>query len=31
MFVLRAPLQRLATVLQAPLRDLALVLKQVEK
>jgi len=31
MFLLRAPLQRLATVLQAPLRDLALVLKQVEK
>jgi len=31
LFLLRAPMQRLATVLQAPVRDLALVLKQVPK
>lgn len=31
MFLLRAPVQRLATVLQAPVRNLGLVLKQVEK
>ncbi len=31
LFLLKAPLQRLATVLKAPVRDLALVLKQVQK
>jgi large subunit ribosomal protein L10 len=31
LFLLKAPLQRLATVLKAPVRDLGLVLKQVEK
>ena len=31
LFLLRAPLQRLATVLTAPVRDLGLVLKQVQK
>ncbi len=30
-FLLKAPLQRLATVLMAPVRDLGLVLKQVKK
>jgi len=29
LFLLRAPVQRLANVLRAPVRDLALVLKQV--
>jgi large subunit ribosomal protein L10 len=31
LFLLKAPLQRLATVLKAPVRDLGLVLKQVKK
>ncbi len=31
LFLLKAPLQRLATVLKAPVRDLSLVLKQVKK
>jgi large subunit ribosomal protein L10 len=31
LFLLKAPLQRFATVLQAPLRDLGLVMKQVPK
>ena len=31
LFLLRAPLQRFATVLKAPVRDLALVLRQVKK
>ncbi len=31
LFLLKAPLQRLATVLKAPVRDLVLVLKQVQK
>jgi large subunit ribosomal protein L10 len=31
LFLLKAPVQRLASTLRAPLRDLALVLKQVEK
>jgi large subunit ribosomal protein L10 len=31
LFLLMAPVQRLATVLQAPLRDFGLVLKQVQK
>ncbi|NWG12486.1 MAG: 50S ribosomal protein L10 [Acidobacteria bacterium] len=31
LFLLRAPLQRFATVLKAPVRDLVLVLKQVKK
>ena len=30
-FLLKSPVQRLATVLRAPLRDLLLVLKQIEK
>jgi large subunit ribosomal protein L10 len=30
-FLLKAPVQRLATVLKAPVRDMALVLKQVQK
>jgi large subunit ribosomal protein L10 len=31
LFMLKAPLQRFATVLKAPVRDLALVLKQIKK
>lgn len=31
LFLLKAPMQRLAMVLKAPVRDLALVLKQIEK
>jgi large subunit ribosomal protein L10 len=31
LFLLKAPLQRLATVLKAPVRDLAFVLKQIQK
>ncbi len=31
LFLLKAPLQRLATVLKAPVRDLGLVIKQIQK